>query len=225
LYLYCICAGELSIALSSQAQWCWHAMLWAMPPVEFSPVCLVLQDVGAAARITYCFSFFDQPDCDSFTAALQAMLDRQQQQQQQQQPPQHHDSSTLQQASQQAQAAGIQPPLQQAGNELGAMAPVAPHASQLTPAAAANELELLADAKEAVKVGWQWSILCLVIIMCMYNATMCGLSRYMCTCTAHTTGISSAGMTAMSLGCIFQQQLPMIVGSLEIAEFELTAGP
>lgn len=38
------------------------------------------QDPSSAAPVTYAFSFFDQADCDGFTAALHAMLAKQQQQ-------------------------------------------------------------------------------------------------------------------------------------------------
>jgi len=123
---------------------------------EFILPCCLLQNPAAAAALTYCFSFFDQPDCDSFTSALQAMLDRQRQQQQQQQQQQHRDALALHTTSgpagqQQRDIAGQETitGASHAGTT-GTTTPV-PQGLQKAPS---NQLEGQAEAKAAVKVCW-----------------------------------------------------------------------
>ena len=97
--------------------------------------------------MTFCFSFYDQLDCDSFTTALQAALKRQQQQQlqwqvQQQQQAQHvADLANSDQQQQQAEADPVAEP-QAAGGPAGKQQAVG----------ATSHLALQADARAAVKV-------------------------------------------------------------------------
>ena len=88
--------------------------------------------------MTFCFSFFDQLDCSSFTTALQAALKRQQQQQQAQQ------LSRLAQSDQQhAEAGPVAEPHVQAAGLL---------AVKQQAVGATSHLALQADARAAVKV-------------------------------------------------------------------------
>lgn len=107
---------------------------------------LAQQEPSTAAPVTFCFSFFDQPDCDSFTTALQTMLLRQQ--------------KAIKQAQQAAeqQAAVQQPQSQHAGADAVSAAAADTHAcaegSRPTPdsSTAAAAMELQEEARAAIKV-------------------------------------------------------------------------
>lgn len=107
-----------------------------------------LQELSTAAPITFCISFFDQPDCDSFTTALQTMLTRQQQ--------------AIQQAQQAAeQQAAVQQPQNQrvaADAATASASAAAKHARAegsrpiFDGSSAAAAMELQEEARAAIKV-------------------------------------------------------------------------
>lgn len=135
-----------------------HIKLALLPAPSQQTSVLVLLPAGdassSAAAVTYCFAFFDQPDCDSFTSALQSMLDKQHQQQKRQPVASEHPQPGQEQGAEADQA-------NRPGDAL----------QMSTAAAAASHVLLQADAKEAVKVRCKQTLDVGVLCCCCGTGT------------------------------------------------------